>query len=92
MIPAVSANVTFLSALIYQEMYGSKGQASIVDERQGYSLSLATGLTPETLAVLCDARVSWLWMGTAAAPLELPVAFANAEVTIYALDSTACET
>jgi len=92
MIPAVSANVTFLSALTYQEMYGSKGQASIVDERRAYSLSLATGLTPETLAVLCAARVSWLWMGTAAAPLELPVAFANSEVTIYALDSTACET
>ena len=92
MIPAVSAMRTYLSAVPYQEMYGSRGQAPLVTERQAYSLDLANGLTPELVAVLCSAGVDWLWIGNSGVDVDLPVAFANNEVTIYALASPSCTT
>lgn len=92
MIPAVSAMRTYLSAVHYQEMYGSRGQAPLVGERQAYSLDLENGLTPELAAVLCSAGVDWLWIGGSTSDVDLPVAFANNEVTIYALTSASCTT
>ncbi|MDB0018631.1 hypothetical protein N9E04_00195 [bacterium] len=92
MIPAVSATRTYLSAAPYQEMYGSRGQAPLVGERQAYSLDLANGLTPELAAVFCSAGVDWLWIDNSGSDVDLPVAFANDEVTIYALTSASCTT
>lgn len=92
MIPAVSAMRTYLSAVPYQEMYGSRGQAPLVGERQAHSLDLANGLTPELAAVFCSAGVDWLWIGNSESDVDLPVAFANDEVTIYALASASCTT
>jgi len=92
MIPAVSAIRTYLSAVPYQEMYGSRGQAPLVGERQAYSLGLGNGLTPELVAVFCSAGVDWLWSGNSGLDVDLPVAFANEEVTIYSLTSAACTT
>ena len=92
MIPAVAAMRTYLSAVPYQEMYGSRGQAPLVGERQAYSLDLANGLTPELAAVFCSAGVDWLWIGNSGIDVDLPAAFGNDEVTIYALTSASCAT
>jgi hypothetical protein len=92
MIPAVTAMRTYLSAVSYQEMYGSRGQAPLVGKRQAFSLDLAKGLTPELAAVFCSAGVDWLWIGNSGSDVDLPVAFANDQVTIYALTGDSCAT
>jgi len=92
MIPAVSAMRTYLSAVHYQEMYGSRTQRPLVGERQVYSPTLGSELTSEQVSVFCSAGVDWLWIGNSDSDVDLPVAFANDEVTIYALSGASCTT
>lgn len=90
MIPAVTAMKTYLSAYPYQLMYGTRGQAALVGERQVYSQGLSNGLRAESREAFCAAGVDWLWIENRLKDVDLPLAFMNEEVTIYALEETSC--
>jgi hypothetical protein len=90
MIPAVTAMSTYLSGLPYQEMYGSRRQASFVTDRVDIVMDLRNGMAPQTQMRLCDSGVNLLWIEASAPQIDLPALFVNEEVTIYQLDKDAC--
>jgi hypothetical protein len=90
MIPAVTAMSTYLSGVPYQEMYGSRHQASFVADRLDISMDLRNGMEPQTQMLLCESGVNLLWIEAPAPRIDLPALFVNEEVTIYQLDKDAC--
>jgi hypothetical protein len=95
LVPALTGMRTFASAVIYQAMYGPTSLTDSLLTREREEWAFIDRPSSDTLAPLCEAGVSWIWVDPIRTQTRnwepfATVVYTNADATILKLNPSTC--
>jgi hypothetical protein len=95
LVPALTGMRTLASAVIYQAMYGPTSLTDLVLTREREEWAFIDRPSKETLAPLCKAGVSWIWVDPVRTQTRswepfATIVYTNADATILKPNPNAC--
>jgi hypothetical protein len=95
LVPALIRHRMMIAGLLYQAPYGTPSQLPTVLDREKASLAFIETPSASTLAPLCAAGASWVWVENSRTQLRdwapwAEVAYANDAVTLLRITSESC--
>jgi hypothetical protein len=95
LVPALTRHRMMIAGLLYQAPYGTPSQLPTVLDREKASLAFVDTPSATSLAPLCAAGASWVWVANARTEVRdwspwAEVAYANDSVTILRVATDRC--